>query len=466
MLPNATVKAQSKTIIVPDDYPTIAAAIGNATNGDTVLVRSGTYLEHSLVINKTISLIGQNADNTIIEDIDPNVPINIPGMNPPFTMMSLPTPVTISANNVVISGFTITNINRNSTVGIYSSGSKTLITGNNCPDGIELEIGSYQTAAQNNASTINCVSPNSFIANNTLEGEVAGNGGINVGASGLSVADNSVAYGNVILNEEFGIDVYNCQGVFVVENSAVNSHGAIAMNNCGNNVIEGNTVTNSFIGLSEAISAYAQVNAGNGGNNTFYANNIVNNSNAVILTGIDDTLYSNNFINNSQDTGSFGPQPNAPLNPTPVILWDNGTIGNYWSDYLTKYPNATEVDSSGVGNIPYAIDANDTDPYPLIAPYDTSTLPIQLPSWVNLSLAAPLPTPYFPPPHSSSPSASPSPRFFYLSFAYCIAFSFPLVSSAAFFNRNCCWCFSGSSGSCGRCHFFGLLREAQTRQLT
>ena len=26
---------------------------------------------------------------------------------------------------------------------------------------------------------------------------------------------------------------------------------------------------------------------------------------------------------------------------------------NYWSDYFTKYPNATEIDSTGIGNTPY-----------------------------------------------------------------------------------------------------------------
>ena len=41
---SANVKADSqKTIVIPDDYPTIMSAVGNATNGDTILVRSGTY---------------------------------------------------------------------------------------------------------------------------------------------------------------------------------------------------------------------------------------------------------------------------------------------------------------------------------------------------------------------------------------------------------------------------------------
>ena len=48
------VKAEGRTIVVPDDYPTIMASIANAIDGDTILVRKGTYKEHSLVINKTI----------------------------------------------------------------------------------------------------------------------------------------------------------------------------------------------------------------------------------------------------------------------------------------------------------------------------------------------------------------------------------------------------------------------------
>ena len=57
----SSVKAVSQTIVVPDNYPTIASAIGNASSGDTILVRSGTYFEHSLTIDKTLVLIGEKA---------------------------------------------------------------------------------------------------------------------------------------------------------------------------------------------------------------------------------------------------------------------------------------------------------------------------------------------------------------------------------------------------------------------
>jgi len=50
------VKAEPKTITVPDDYPTIQAAVGNASAGDTVFVKSGTYevgAGSGIIIEKT-----------------------------------------------------------------------------------------------------------------------------------------------------------------------------------------------------------------------------------------------------------------------------------------------------------------------------------------------------------------------------------------------------------------------------
>lgn len=58
--------AASRTLVVPDDYVTLTDAVGNATAGDTVLVRAGVYEEQSLKIDKALTIIGQDQNGTII----------------------------------------------------------------------------------------------------------------------------------------------------------------------------------------------------------------------------------------------------------------------------------------------------------------------------------------------------------------------------------------------------------------
>jgi hypothetical protein len=55
-------------------------------------------------------------------------------------------------------------------------------------------------------------------------------------------------------------------------------------------------------------------------------------------------------------------------------FWDNGSVGNYWSDYLTKYPNASEIGNSGIGDVPYFIDEDNIDRFPLIHPWGSPEL--------------------------------------------------------------------------------------------
>jgi len=76
-------------INVPADYPTIQAAIDAANPGNTIFVVAGTYTEN-VIVDKSVSIKGAGADNTIVVGL---------GNNTAFT---------ISADNVSISGFTIT----------------------------------------------------------------------------------------------------------------------------------------------------------------------------------------------------------------------------------------------------------------------------------------------------------------------------------------------------------------------
>ena len=75
-------------LVVPDQYSTIQNAIDEANPGDVVFVKEGVYVEH-VVVNKTVSLIGENNKTTII-DGNKTGPV-----------------VLIAAEGVNITGFTI-----------------------------------------------------------------------------------------------------------------------------------------------------------------------------------------------------------------------------------------------------------------------------------------------------------------------------------------------------------------------
>lgn len=159
------VKAESRTIVVPDDYPTISSAMENALAGDTVLVKKGTYQEQSLEINKSISLIAADSYQTIIN------------LNPPLVKTGylrnwiwIPaSAITINANDVKLQGFAINLPDDDYGVGsgiyakgdrltfvnneianrsVYLQGSMLNITGNALPAALEV-VGSNQVVAEN-----------------------------------------------------------------------------------------------------------------------------------------------------------------------------------------------------------------------------------------------------------------------------------------------------------------------------
>ena len=110
------------SIIVPDDYSSIQTAIDHAFAGQTIFVRNGVYQEQHITIDKRISLIGENSNSTILEGINN---VKYP---PPYVIQ-------ISANNVLVSGFTITNGFlggiRVETLGSVNQPTGCTITGNN-----------------------------------------------------------------------------------------------------------------------------------------------------------------------------------------------------------------------------------------------------------------------------------------------------------------------------------------------
>jgi hypothetical protein len=358
------VKGEYRTIVVPDDYPTIEAAIENATEGDTIFVKKGTYEENPLEINKTLSLIGEGADSTKIS------------FDPPYTDVTISIyeryrfyeePIKVYADSFRMSGFTIATtggyvgISGNGTkmtgnqilTDLYVSGSHLNITGNNFPNDVSIS-GDYSKISANTGyhmsinGTFCDFSLNSISGSDTATGiRFQGNfclihdnditkapyGRFSVGGS------NNLVYRNIVDGAAFGL---------VAEGS--------------NNTITTNRITNCGIGLENPERSniiYANYVAGNGwGVNTRY------NSTTA-------TLYHNNFIGNRYQVSTI-------LSEYPAQYFDNGAEGNYWSDYHGK-----DADGDGIGDTPYVIDANRSDRYPLMAPFDIDSMTLELPEWAS-----------------------------------------------------------------------------------
>jgi hypothetical protein len=137
-----------------------------------------------------------------------------------------------------------------------------------------------------------------------------------------------------------------------------------------------------------------------GGNHTFYNDYISNymGGACIMLIGTSYNNITYCTLNGSNSTiGAIGMVDGANYNTITennlaggVEIWlgINETVDrNYWSDYLTKYPSATEGDSSGVGDTPYVFYTDQNvhqDNHPLMKPV-SNTIP-EFPSWTVLPL--------------------------------------------------------------------------------
>jgi len=145
------------------------------------------------------------------------------------------------------------------------------------------------------------------------------------------VSDNNAVSNNILVNNSWGgIDiVFGCDNR-IGNNLIINNVGFGVGLYCSNsNLINDNTIADHFHCF------YLTNSSGN----TFYHNNI----------------YSTHVFTDEVSKN----------------IWDDGypSGGNYWSDYEERYPNATELDDSGIWDTPFVIDEQNQDRYPLMKPY-------------------------------------------------------------------------------------------------
>jgi parallel beta-helix repeat protein len=199
--------------------------------------------------------------------------------------------------------------------------------------------------------------------------------------AGISYTSNVTIENFTVTGSYYGILLTQTSNVIVANNTITGTGNgilalgeptaAIAVEGGGSNVITGNIIANNYNAM-----LFLETE-----NNLIVGNNITNNknpyvtvSNVMFWGASHNTIYHNNFIGDSSLAG------NAAFNsPYSVNVWDNGypSGGNYWSDYQKRYPSATEIDGSGIGNTSYVVDGQNIDRYPLMEPYTETTYLLQ-----------------------------------------------------------------------------------------
>ena len=318
----------SKTLIVPQGYPTIGEAVSHASTGDTILIKSGVYNEN-IQIDKELKLEGQDKTNTKIVGSGASTPTSV---------------LTLAANNIEISGLTIESLSNTNTsryaYGIWVEGDNCTITDNIIQN---TYIGIFSSTQTSTTITENVITQ-------SIKDGIRFCSGSNINISGNNITGNAVS----------GIALGGYSNT-VEDNLFQNNLRALGLG-ASNSVVFNNTMvsnTESGIFLS-------------GSKNMIIANEIAANKYGVYITtqGTSPTanqIYHNNFNN---FLNAFG-------NSSYLIeSWDNGSQsgGNYWSDYQTKYPAGVEIGNSGIENTAYTINSNNLDKYPLTKPFDLSTL--------------------------------------------------------------------------------------------
>ncbi len=383
------VKAASKTIVVPDDFPTLSSAIENALEGDTIFVKKGLYQEQILEINKPLLLVGEDPEETILK------------LDPPlvetwlfYSKITVPvTAITINTCDFKLSGFTVNmpaGMSAKEDIampgGLIAKGDRIELVGNKLSSSLQLSGALLNITDNEVAGSLIVDGSNQTVANNLIMGSFESKGSFN------RIIENTID-GEINLRESsFNSIIGNSFSTIYMEHSDSNFISCNAFSclwlgfyghTCSNNTVSKNRVTGSGLwGILMGAGSY----------NVFHDNLICN------YTGIHDgygiaiggnhlvaehnMFYRNILMNNSRHVSANWEILGAGN------FWDNGEVGNYWDDYT-----GTDSAGDGIGDVQYAVEGckwDDAagglvsfvfgqDNYPLMAPFDVDSVIIDLP---------------------------------------------------------------------------------------
>jgi parallel beta-helix repeat protein len=291
--------------------------------------------------------------------------------------------IMVERSNIIVdgNGYTVHGTGFGTGLYLYGIGNVTIkranIKGFKC--GIHLEISYFNTISGNNIinnglygillheSSNNSIFGNDVATNNwygvslykSSSNSIFGNNIANNWENGIRLDEslNNNISGNNIANNEGGISLYKSSNNSIFGNEIITNHWhgiqLLFKTSSNNSIFRNNITANHKSGIR---FFYDPIN------NVIFENNIANNEYGIrFFSASNNIFYHNNFIENTY-------QAKANLY---VNVWDDGypSGGNYWSDYEDRYPDAEELDDSGIWDTPYVIDENNQDNYPLIEPW-------------------------------------------------------------------------------------------------
>ena len=330
-----------------EQYKTIKSAIAAAQSGDTIFVQKGHYIEGTIDLQKSITLIG--IDRPVI---DGNMIGEI---------------ITFNADNIVLKGFKLINSGRDeirsvAAVHIYTS-ANSVIDNNifeNNHFGIYVQRGLRVLISNNKITTNRGTSEENigdgihllgsreiWVKNNYISGHKDGiyleknakcfifhnlsRHNLRYGLH-FMFSNDSVYTGNVFDNNEAGVAVMYAMNVSMYDNKFINNWGdsvfGLLLKEISYSKIKGNTFQNN----TTAIFADGATKI------DFYNNQFENNGWAIKINSncMENKLMRNNFVNNTFDVSTNGT----------VVM--NEFRFNYWDKY-----EGYDLDKDKIGDVPF-----------------------------------------------------------------------------------------------------------------